>query len=135
MKRIALSLLALCGFLLIVSAAARTRQRPSNPCENGATNFTQSESTQCARKQYLAADAALNKAYAKLIATLDDAEERAKLKDAEQAWIKYRDANCEYEAFFYRGGTMRPMIHAFCLARVTEARAAELKQQLELLER
>jgi uncharacterized protein YecT (DUF1311 family) len=134
MKRIALSLLALCGLLLIVSAAARTRQRPSNPCENATTNFTQFESTQCARKQYLAADAALNKAYAKLIATLDDAEERAKLKDAEQAWIKYRDANCEYEAFFYRGGTMRPMIQSLCHARVTDARAAELKQQLELLE-
>jgi uncharacterized protein YecT (DUF1311 family) len=35
----------------------------------------------------------------------------------------------------YEGGTMRPMVHSFCLADMTRARTAELKSQLKELER
>ena len=133
MKRIAVSILALCALLLITGATAqKQKQKKWDPCDGeGGTQF---EANQCAHKQFLAADAELNKAYSKLMAKLDDAEERAKLKDAELAWIKYRDANCEYEAFFYRGGTIRPAILSHCLARLTNERAAQLKQQLKFLE-
>ncbi len=131
MRKIVVFLFTLIGLLLIVNAAAR-EQKQKEPCEEARTQF---ESNQCAHKQFLAADGELNKVYNKLMSTLDNAEERAKLKDAELAWLKYRDANCEYEAFFYRGGTIRPMIQSLCLTRVTGARAAELKKQLVLLER
>ncbi|MFL6256336.1 MAG: lysozyme inhibitor LprI family protein, partial [Pyrinomonadaceae bacterium] len=56
----------------------------------------------------------------------------ALLKEAELAWIKYRDTNCTFESSQYAGGTMRPMIESFCMARVTKARTAELKEQFEL---
>ena len=128
MRRIVLTLLALGSLLLIVNAAARQRQQQRVPCGGEGTQF---EANQCAHREYLAADAELNRVYKQLASRLEGEEERAKLKDAETAWIGYRDANCEYEAFFYRGGTMRPLIQSFCLARVTKARAAELKQQIE----
>jgi uncharacterized protein YecT (DUF1311 family) len=61
---------------------------------------------------------------------LDD-DEKAQLKNAENAWLKYRDTNCEFVADQYKGGSIRPMIAAICLADVTNNRTAELKNQIK----
>ena len=130
MKRIVPCLLLV--LLLLSAAGAKTqKQRQTNPCENAPSQY---EANQCAHREYVAADAELNKVYNQLAAKLDDAEQRAQLKAAELAWIKYRDENCTFEGLFYKGGTMRPMIESFCLAHVTKARAAELREQIKVLE-
>jgi uncharacterized protein YecT (DUF1311 family) len=129
MKRIILS--ALLISLSLPLAGARTqKQRQIQPCEE---KPSQAEASECAYREYKAADAELNKVYGRL-ATRLEADGKSLLKDSELAWIKYRDANCAFESSFYKGGTMRPMIESFCLARVTKARTAELNQQLELYE-
>jgi uncharacterized protein YecT (DUF1311 family) len=114
--------------LLSPSAAKTQKERPIQPCEGYGS---QAEATGCARREFQKADAELNKAYNRLAGILD-AEEKALLKESELAWIKYRDSNCTFESSQYKGGTMRPMIESFCLARVTQARTAELKEQYEL---
>jgi uncharacterized protein YecT (DUF1311 family) len=120
---------ALLALLLLTAAGAKTqKQRQIQPCEG---NGSQAEASGCAHREYLAADAELNKAYNRLAGILE-AEEKALLKESELAWIKYRDSNCTFESSQYAGGTMRPMIESFCLARVTKARTAELKEQYEL---
>jgi uncharacterized protein YecT (DUF1311 family) len=120
---------ALLTLLLLTAAGAKTqKQREIHPCEG---NGSQAEASGCAHREYLAADAELNKAYNRLAGILD-ADEKALLKESELAWIKYRDSNCTFESSQYAGGTMRPMIESFCLARVTKARTAELKEQYEL---
>ncbi|MBV8857789.1 MAG: DUF1311 domain-containing protein [Acidobacteria bacterium] len=120
---------ALLALLLLPAASAKTqKERPIHPCEG---NGSQAEATGCAHREYLAADAELNKVYNRLAGVLN-ADEKALLKESELAWIKYRDSNCTFESSQYAGGTMRPMIESFCLARVTQARAAELKEQYEL---
>ena len=86
--------------------------------------------TQCAAEAYKAADASLNQVYKQLVAKLD-ADEKAQLKEAQTAWLKYRDTNCVFVADQYKGGTMRPMIYANCLEDVTSKRTAELKTQIE----
>ena len=130
-KRIALGLLVVaCLLPVVVASDAQKGQKQQNPCEDAATQF---EMNQCARKEHEAADAELNKVYNRFAAMLDD-EQRAQLKAAELAWIKYRDATCEFEGAFYKGGTMRPMIQSYCLARVTNERTAELKLQIETFE-
>ena len=110
--------------------SAQKQEEKKSPCGEFDTQF---EATQCAHKEFLAADAELNRTYGQLVAKLD-AKRRARLKEAETAWIKYRDANCEYESSRYEGGTMRPMIHSFCLARMTASRKDELKDQIEVIE-
>ena len=124
--------IALCALLVplfLPAAGAKTqKQRQIQPCEE---RGSQAEASGCARREYEAADAELNKAYNRLAGILD-AEEKALLKASELAWIKYRDSNCTFESSQYAGGTMRPMIESFCLARVTKARTAELKEQYEL---
>jgi uncharacterized protein YecT (DUF1311 family) len=96
--------------------------------------MTQFDMNQCAHKEYEAADAELNRAYNQLAAKLEG-DNKARLKEAELAWIKYRDANCEYESSLYLGGTMRPMVESYCLAGMTKSRTAELREQLKELEK
>jgi uncharacterized protein YecT (DUF1311 family) len=127
MKRIAL--VVLCIFLLLSASFAKTqKERQIQPCEN---RGSQAEASDCAYREYKAADAELNQIYGRLAAVLD-AEDKAQLKESELAWIKFRDSYCSFESSQYKGGTMRPMIESFCLARVTKAHAAELKDQFDL---
>jgi uncharacterized protein YecT (DUF1311 family) len=128
MKRIVFALLLLAG--AAPAAAPRQKGREIHPCESYGS---QAEATACAGKEYRAADAELNRVYKQLMSKLD-AGQQGFLKKAEAAWINYRNANCDYEDSFYAGGTMRPMITAFCMARVTRARTAELLLQIKNLE-
>lgn len=122
---IALALL----FLLMVSGTSATGQKrkKTGPCVNPQTQY---EMNQCARKAFEAADAALNQVYQRLLAMLDD-NEKAQLKEAEAAWLKYRDSNCGFVADQYKGGSMQPMIYGYCLADVTKRRTSELRIQIK----
>ncbi len=102
------------------------KQKPL-PCPNAES---QAEMTMCWGRQYKAADATLNQVYRQLVAKLNE-EEKAQLKEAQTAWLKYRDANCEFVADQYKGGSMRPMIAAICLAEMTQHRTTELKTQIK----
>ena len=102
-------------------------QKKPEPCANAQS---QAEMTICWGNQYRAADAKLNQVYRQFTAKLDDAE-KTQLKAAQTAWLKYRDANCEFVADQYKGGTMRPMIAAICLADVTDSRTKELTAQMK----
>jgi uncharacterized protein YecT (DUF1311 family) len=114
---------------LVLSAGSTFGQgaKKPAPCSEAGT---QVEMNDCAGREYKAADAALNRVYQQLVAKLE-AEEKTELKAAQTAWIKYRDTNCEFVADQYKGGTIRPMIYALCLADVTRNRSAELKTQIE----
>ena len=108
------------------SVSAQKQKKP-DPCANPQT---QTEMTQCAADAYKAADKVLNQVYQQLVAKLDD-DEKAQLKEAQTAWLKYRDTNCDFVADQYKGGTMRPMIYAGCLADVTKNRTSELREQIK----
>jgi uncharacterized protein YecT (DUF1311 family) len=97
------------------------------PCSDAQT---QAEMNICADKEYKNADLALNKTYQQLAARLD-ANEKAQLKEAQTAWLKYRDANCAFVGDQYKGGSIRPMIYGLCLADLTRNRTAELKNQIK----
>ncbi len=114
-------------FVLAGVCAFGQGPKSSDPC---AKAMTQANLNDCWGRQYHAADATLNQVYRQLIAVLND-EEKAQLKDVESAWLKYRDANCDFVADEYKGGTMRPMAHAVCLTDMTKSRTAELRIQIK----
>jgi uncharacterized protein YecT (DUF1311 family) len=87
---------------------------------------TQAEMNQTAAKGYYKADAELNKVYKVLMSKLDEKGKSLLIK-AENDWIKYRDSHCKFEASFYDGGSMQPMIYSSCLESVTMDRIKELK--------
>ena len=113
--------------MLLSGISISGQKQKDHPCSNAQS---QVEMNQCAGEVYKAADTELNQVYRKLVAMLD-AEEKAQLKVAQTAWLKYRDANCKFVGDQFKGGSIRPMIYAFCLADVTKNRTTELKGQIE----
>ena len=86
----------------------------------------------CAGDAYQRADKALNAQWAKVLARFgDDAEGKKLLLDAQRAWLKYRDAHCEANAFDNRGGSIWPMLIAGCEADLTRQRTRELAEMIE----
>jgi uncharacterized protein YecT (DUF1311 family) len=113
--------------VLTLGASSFAQNQKKDPCDEAQS---QAEMNMCWGKEYRAADARLNETYRQFMAKLND-EEKAQLKKAQLAWIPYRDANCEFVADQYKGGTMRPMIAAICLAETTNNRTTELKAQMK----
>ncbi len=123
--------------ILLLTAAAVAM----NPCESAGT---QAKSTQCAWNDFKRADAELNVQYGRSLA---EAAERDRgdrinpavpngtrpsyteaLREAQRAWVKFRDLHCTVEAYWGRGGTIEPMLRNFCLARVTRERTEQLRK-------
>jgi uncharacterized protein YecT (DUF1311 family) len=97
---------------------------------------TQTDMTICAGQAFDAADNKLNEAYQQAIAVakqmdgyldadMKGAEEA--LREAQRAWIPYREKACEAYGFLARGGSMEPMLVAQCMTDITQNRIAELE--------
>lgn len=96
---------------------------------------TQVEMTGCAAQDHAAADVALNAAYQTAVAAarqMDDyvpgltPSNEEMLRDAQRAWIPYRDAACAAESTLARGGSMQNMLFYLCLERLTRERTRDL---------
>ncbi len=86
---------------------------------------SQAKMTQQAVDEAAKADKAMNAAYKELMLLLD-AEGQEKLKTAQRAWIKFRDAECALAADAARGGSLSPQLHAMESLTLTEARTSQL---------
>jgi uncharacterized protein YecT (DUF1311 family) len=117
---------------MTISNQAPTRQRDS--CFNKAT--TQTQMNICAMNAYKEADAELNRVYQQLRAkNQGNAEFIEKLRLAEEAWIKFRDAHIEVmypEAGSQprAEGSTSPMCKATEMRRLTVERTETLKRML-----
>lgn len=101
-------------------------QAAAADCSNART---QREMNQCATTAYKAADKALNAAYQQVLKQTSG-EQKSLLQSAQKKWIGYRDADCLFQAFTSRDGTMNAMNTAACLQTKTEQRTRELKAML-----
>jgi len=70
-------------------------------------------------------DSRLNKAYKEVMGQLSPARKK-QLLEAQRAWIKYRDANCNFYAD-PDGGTIATVNSSECFLSTTAARAKELE--------
>ena len=95
-----------------------------DPCPG---SNSQHELNRCAARARDRADAELNKVYRELMKDTSGAE-RVKLRDAQLAWIKFRDAHCDYKSVGNMGGSIYPMVYSFCLAGVTNERVKQLRE-------
>lgn len=97
------------------------------PCHDAMTQF---EMNRCAAREFRKADAELNKIYRQMSKDAG-AEEKVKLRAAQLAWIKFRDAHCDYESFGNKGGSIYPTVYGFCLAEVTRGRTNQFREILK----
>lgn len=89
----------------------------------------QPELNQMAAKDAGKADAELNRVYKKVLASLDDEGARL-LREAQRAWIAYRDAEAKRAADEARGGSMAPMLYSGAIAELTQDRIKRLRSTL-----
>lgn len=91
----------------------------------------QADLNACAGKGLRQADAALNETYGRLMQRLKPAPA---LRDAQRAWIRFRDGECDFATIGVEGGSIRPMVVAQCRQRLTEQRLARLRRYLSCQE-
>ncbi|MBD2748092.1 DUF1311 domain-containing protein [Microvirga sp. BT688] len=111
------------SFVLLAMFSVLSIAKAEDVCEG----ITQEEMNTCAGNRFEAADKALNERYGKLMKRLDP-ENQVKLRQAQRAWITYRDKWCEFETSGL--GSVRPMIYTGCLTGLTEDHSKNLDYHL-----
>ncbi len=122
-KRILLFLLI---SLLITSVGSAQEQESKDPCEDAMTTV---EMQECLGQQYQQWDVKLNLVYKKIRSKLSVAR-KTKLKEAQLAWIVFRDKSAEFEASEEEGGSMYSLVHLSVMASLTEQRVENLREIL-----
>jgi uncharacterized protein YecT (DUF1311 family) len=79
----------------------------------------------CAIGELQAADAKLNAEYKKMMGEFSP-ELTKTLREAERAWVVFRDKLCEARAAAYEGGSIQPQM-------LTQCKTAETRRQVERL--
>ncbi|KQT61329.1 hypothetical protein ASG52_00080 [Methylobacterium sp. Leaf456] len=90
---------------------------------------TQADLNACADADLKRTDTAMNAAYGRLMKRIGPAAQQG-LKEAQRAWLPYRDKTCDLEALGAAGGSAQPMVRAGCLAAITEERTKRLSGYL-----
>jgi uncharacterized protein YecT (DUF1311 family) len=97
--------------------------------------ITQSAMNSCAAQEWEAADVKLNTAYKEVIEKFKIMDKQLPedlkggeeyLREAQRAWIAYRDSNCAAAGFQMRGGSAEPLLVYGCMREMTEDRTEEL---------
>lgn len=123
--------------LLLLAAGA------GEPQWNCAQPQVQQEMNWCAARDFERADARLNAQWARTVAAMkqrdtDGAPEWDKrpghfatLREAQRAWLRYRDAHCTNEGYAARGGSMESLLVSTCKTVLTDARTKQLSDLVE----
>ncbi len=126
------SWLPVAAVLPVALAATGAHAQGAIDCRNPATQL---EITHCAGEDWKAADRELNTIYASAMALMrridnglpaDLKGAADTLRDAQRAWIPYRDRACDAYGFLARGGSMESQIVLSCRAELTRQRVREL---------
>lgn len=93
----------------------------ANPCLDGDKAASTAAMNACIDRERSVWDDILNETYRRLGEKLD-AEQKAKLRDMQRAWIASRDASCHFYWDYYKGTIASPMASS-CVNRETARRA------------
>jgi uncharacterized protein YecT (DUF1311 family) len=121
---------ALLAFGVALASAGAPHEalgQPAAGCENARSTAAMRE---CEVARLKRAEEGMNAAYRGLGARLD-ASGQAKLRAAQEAWLRFRTAEAGFQADEARNGSLAPLIADSVRADLTEARRKELEKALE----
>lgn len=98
----------------------------ASPCMDQPLGSTTQGISQCLGAETDIWDGLLNRAYKARMAEITTNQKTA-LRDAQRAWIAFRDADCGLQYQMFIDGTIRSNIHAGCLLDMTARRALALR--------
>ncbi len=96
---------------------------------------TTPELNECAARQQKAVELTLNQTYQQALKSLQQPDTaldkfsatRQKLVEAQRAWVKFRDADCEAVYLQYVSGSIRNLMFTGCMQKHAERRIEDLK--------
>ncbi|MBZ9761404.1 DUF1311 domain-containing protein [Mesorhizobium sp. CA8] len=91
---------------------------------------TQADLATCTAANAASADAGLNAVYKALAGRLAPAD-LWRLRDAQRAWIPFRDKECAFRTQPYADGSVYSSLVETCKAELTKVRLAQLQHQLQ----
>ncbi|MBI1330422.1 MAG: DUF1311 domain-containing protein [Alphaproteobacteria bacterium] len=115
---------------VVTIAAAAPQIAAARDCRNP---VNQNDMNTCAEDEYKATDAKLNAIYKKLLPQFPDSD-RALLRNAQRAWLGFRDAECKFRNAGNEGGSIWPMVHFGCMTGLTRARIRQLEAAMNCQE-
>ena len=104
-----------------------TQDRVAQSLKN--CDLSQSDMNTCAEHQLVRAELEFNQLYHELLSRREERDDR-KLRKAQAAWLRWRDANCQYEASDLQGGSLLPLVSLNCKTRVTKERTEWVREML-----
>lgn len=125
------------GLILVAVLVSPALAEEKVDCNNA---MTQLEMTTCTNLDWQQADEELNAAYKAAMSKMRETDEflpedqrgaAETLREAQRAWIPYRDKACDAYGFQARGGTMEPILVYGCRAQLTKQRTKELEELTE----
>lgn len=124
------------AFTCNISAAAETKHRIEITHDNCIkVNSTTAGMLECSSFAYRQWDHELQTVYSDLMSKLNE-EGKKSLREAQRAWIKFRDTEFKWLDTFYSkvDGTMWLVIHASDRGAIVKARVMQLKGMLDTAE-
>jgi len=109
---------------LMISVGVWASDASMQMCIDNAKDASQMR--ECISDEYTYQDYLLNKYY-KIAMKRIFKEAKEKFKKTQRAWIKYRDAKCDFESYESYGGTMMITLYLDCMVEMTKQRAEELR--------
>ena len=129
-------------FLFVPIQAVSSQAEPSDatdkPPVDCAKAMTTLDINHCAKLELDEAERELNQAYQKLVKQLSQpdteyenfTELRQSLKEAQRAWIKFRELDCDTQFLLYGSGTIRTVAYLGCMRERAVQRTNELNQYI-----
>ncbi|MBI2769955.1 MAG: DUF1311 domain-containing protein [Burkholderiales bacterium] len=92
---------------------------------------TQTEMNYCAAASFKHVDGEMNELFRKQLGKLQDSGTKNRLREAQRAWLAFRDRSCLYSAGPREGsGSIWPLEHFGCMEHHTKQRIVDLKEYL-----
>jgi uncharacterized protein YecT (DUF1311 family) len=91
---------------------------------------TQRELNAAAAADFDKADRRLNDVYKALMARISS-NGQGRLREAQVAWLRFRDQECTFETMGTEGGSIHGMMVTMCRTRLTAQRVTDLEHQLD----
>ncbi|WP_169805835.1 lysozyme inhibitor LprI family protein [Azohydromonas lata] len=122
---------------LFVLCAAFLAALPAHAldCKNAMNTMDMND---CAAIEQKAVEVRLNEVYQRVMKELDKPDEelekysevRKKLLEAQRAWIRFRQSDCDAQYAYHMDGSMRNLVYLGCMRSRAERRIKDLEEYL-----
>jgi uncharacterized protein YecT (DUF1311 family) len=109
--------------------AGRPQKKPKGLCDD---EMTQTGLNVCFANAYKSEESRLKVTYNHYLTILSSTD-KTNLLTAQEAWLRYRDAECKAVADQFEGGSMQPMQFSSCMYELTLARIRELNDDYKMM--